>query len=56
MIEVKGYASAVGSPQVDQKLSQERAQNVANILLQQGNVPLTRMLAPERWRKRSGGY
>ena len=46
MIEVKGYASAVGSPQVNQKLSQERAQNVANILLQQGNVPLTRMLAP----------
>ena len=28
MIEVKGYASAVGSPQVNQKLSQERAQNV----------------------------
>ena len=46
MIEVKGYASAVGSPQVNQKISQERAQNVANILLQQGKVPLTRMLAP----------
>ncbi len=46
MIEVKGYASAVGSPQVNQKLSQERAQNVSNILLQQGKVPLTRMLAP----------
>jgi outer membrane protein OmpA-like peptidoglycan-associated protein len=46
MIEVKGYASAVGSPQVNQKISQERAQNVTNILLQQGKVPLTRMLAP----------
>ena len=46
MIEVKGYASAVGSQQVNQKLSQERAQNVCNILLQQGKVPLTRMLAP----------
>ena len=46
MIEVKGYASAVGSPQMNQKISQERAQNVANILLQQGKVPLTRRLAP----------
>ena len=46
MIEVKGYASAVGSPEVNQKLSQERAQNVCDILLQQGKVPLTRMLAP----------
>ncbi len=46
MIEVKGYASAVGSPQVNQKLSQERAQNVCDLLLQQGKVPLTRMLAP----------
>ena len=46
MIEVKGYASAVGSAQVNQKLSQARAQNVSNILLQQGKVPLTRMLAP----------
>ena len=46
MIEVKGYASAVGSAQVNQKLSQERAQKVSDILLQQGKVPLTRMLAP----------
>jgi len=46
MIEVKGYASAVGSPEVNQKLSQERAQNVSNILVQQGKVSLTRMLAP----------
>jgi outer membrane protein OmpA-like peptidoglycan-associated protein len=46
MIEVKGYASAVGSAAVNQKLSEERAQNVVDILLQQGKVPLTRMLAP----------
>ena len=46
MIEVKGYASSVGSAAANQKLSQERAQNVTDILLQQGKVPLTRMLAP----------
>ena len=46
MIEVKGYASAVGSAALNQKLSQQRAENVTNILLQQGKVPLTRMLAP----------
>jgi len=43
---VKGYASAVGSAAVNQELSEERAENVTNILLQQGNVPLTAMLAP----------
>jgi OmpA-OmpF porin, OOP family len=46
MIEVKGYASAVGSAAINQKLSVDRANNVTTILLQQGKVPLTRMLAP----------
>jgi outer membrane protein OmpA-like peptidoglycan-associated protein len=46
MIQVKGYASAVGSAAVNQKLSEERAANVTNILIQQGHVPLTNMLAP----------
>jgi OmpA-OmpF porin, OOP family len=46
MIEVKGFASATGSTAVNQKLSENRAANVTNILLQQGKVPLTRMLAP----------
>ncbi len=46
MVEVKGYASAVGSVALNQKLSEERANNVTTILLQQGDVPLTRMLAP----------
>lgn len=46
VIEVRGYASAVGSEQLNQKLSEDRADNVTNILVQQGNVPMTRMLAP----------
>jgi len=45
-IQVKGYASAVGSAAVNQELSEERAENVTNILIQQANVPLTAMLAP----------
>jgi outer membrane protein OmpA-like peptidoglycan-associated protein len=46
MIEVKGFASATGSAAMNQKLSEDRANNVTNILLQQGHIPLTRMLAP----------
>jgi len=46
MIQVKGYASASGSASLNQKLSEDRANNVVNILLQQGHVPLTNMLAP----------
>ncbi len=46
MIEVKGYASVTGSVAMNQKLSEDRANNVTSILLQQGKVPLTRMLAP----------
>jgi len=46
MIEVKGYASAVGSATLNQTLSEDRANNVTNVLLQQCRVPLTRMLAP----------
>lgn len=46
MIQVKGYASSVGSATLNQKLSEDRANNVTNILLQQGHVSLTRMLAP----------
>ena len=45
-IQVKGYASAVGSVALNQQLSEERANNVTNILVQQGHVPLTNMLAP----------
>jgi outer membrane protein OmpA-like peptidoglycan-associated protein len=46
VIEVKGYASEVGSQALNQQLSEDRANNVTNILVQQGHVPLTRMLAP----------
>lgn len=46
MIQVKGYASASGSAALNQKLSEDRANNVTNILLQHGHVPLTNMLAP----------
>ena len=46
MIEVKGYASSTGNAASNQKLSEDRASNVTNILLQQGKISLTRMLAP----------
>jgi outer membrane protein OmpA-like peptidoglycan-associated protein len=45
-IEVKGYASAVGSASLNQKLSEDRANSVTQFLQQQGHVPLTNILAP----------
>jgi outer membrane protein OmpA-like peptidoglycan-associated protein len=46
MIQVKGYASKSGSKALNQKLSEDRADSVANYLQQQCHVPLSRMLAP----------
>ena len=46
VIQVKGYASAVGSAALNQKLSQERAANVTEFLEQDGQIPLTNILAP----------
>jgi outer membrane protein OmpA-like peptidoglycan-associated protein len=46
MIEVKGFASSSGSAGLNQKLSEDRASNVVNFLLQQGHISLTNMLAP----------
>ena len=46
VIEVKGYASTSGSTEFNQQLSEDRADEVTNILVQQAHVPLTRMLAP----------
>jgi outer membrane protein OmpA-like peptidoglycan-associated protein len=46
VIEVKGYASSSGSVDLNQKLSEQRAASVTNTLLQKGNVPLSRVLAP----------
>lgn len=46
VIQVKGYASAVGSATLNQKLSVERANVVTQFLEQDASVPLTNMLAP----------
>ena len=46
VIQVKGYASKVGSAALNQKLSQERAANVTDYLDQQCHIPLTNILAP----------
>jgi outer membrane protein OmpA-like peptidoglycan-associated protein len=46
IIQVKGYASKVGSAALNQRLSTERAENVTDFLEQQGNIPLTNILAP----------
>ncbi|HEY2120580.1 MAG TPA: OmpA family protein [Candidatus Acidoferrum sp.] len=46
IIQVQGYASAVGSAALNQKLSMERANNVLAIMEQDGNIPLTNVLAP----------
>ncbi len=46
VIQVKGYASSVGSAALNQKLSTERADNVTAFLEQQGHIPLTNLLAP----------
>ena len=46
IIQVVGYASSSGSVALNQKLSEERAANVSNLLLQDGDIPLTNILAP----------
>lgn len=46
MIQVVGYASSSGSVAVNQKLSEDRADAVTNVLLQEGHIPLTNLLAP----------
>jgi outer membrane protein OmpA-like peptidoglycan-associated protein len=46
MIEVAGYASSTGTKQVNQQLSEQRAEAVVNYLRQKGNVPMRRFLLP----------
>jgi OmpA-OmpF porin, OOP family len=46
IIQVQGYASAVGSAALNQKLSMERANNVLAFLEQDAKIPLTNVLAP----------
>jgi outer membrane protein OmpA-like peptidoglycan-associated protein len=43
---VKGYASSVGSAALNQRLSEDRANNVTQYLQQRGLIHLTNMLAP----------
>jgi outer membrane protein OmpA-like peptidoglycan-associated protein len=45
LIQVQGYASAVGPNALNQKLSQARAENVTHALQQEG-VPLTSIVVP----------
>jgi outer membrane protein OmpA-like peptidoglycan-associated protein len=46
IVQVQGYASSVGSAALNQKLGKERAENVLVVLEQDGNIPLTNILAP----------
>jgi len=45
-IQVIGYASSAGSAELNQKLSEDRAESITNLLVQEGNIPLTNLLAP----------
>jgi outer membrane protein OmpA-like peptidoglycan-associated protein len=55
MIKVKCFVSVTGSTAMNQKLSEDRANAVTNILIQRGRVPLTRMLAPGAGEKAAVG-
>jgi outer membrane protein OmpA-like peptidoglycan-associated protein len=46
MIEVAGYASSTGSKELNQKLTDARAEAVADYLREAGNIPMRRILAP----------
>ena len=46
LIQVKGYADSSGNAAMNQKLSMDRAQEVIAFLIQNGNVPVRRIVAP----------
>lgn len=46
MIEVAGYASNTGGKELNQKLTDARAETVADYLREVGNIPMRRILAP----------
>jgi outer membrane protein OmpA-like peptidoglycan-associated protein len=46
MIEIAGYASKTGSKELNQKLTDARAQTVADYLREVGNILMRRILAP----------
>jgi outer membrane protein OmpA-like peptidoglycan-associated protein len=46
MIEVVGYADSTGSAAMNTQLSERRAKAVATFLMQQGGIPVRRIMAP----------
>ena len=46
IIEVKGFADSTGNAAVNTKLSEDRAQNVINYLVQQGGISVRHIMAP----------
>ena len=46
LIEIAGYASKTGTKEVNQQLSEDRAEAVANYLRNNGNIPMRRIVAP----------
>jgi outer membrane protein OmpA-like peptidoglycan-associated protein len=46
IVEVIGYADATGSPEVNTRLSENRAKAVVTCLMQQGGVPMRHIVAP----------
>lgn len=46
LVQVKGYADSRGNAAMNQQLSMERAQEVVAFLLQEGEIPLTQIVAP----------
>jgi len=46
LIEVKGFADSSGNAAMNQKLSMDRAQEVVAFLIQSGNIPVRRIVAP----------
>ena len=46
IVEVKGFADSTGNAAMNTKLSQDRAQNVINYLVQQGGIPVRHIMAP----------
>ena len=46
VLEVSGFASADGSTEANRRLSQRRAENVIRYLVENGNIPLRRIITP----------
>ncbi|HEX8813841.1 MAG TPA: OmpA family protein, partial [Terracidiphilus sp.] len=46
LVEVTGYADSKGSAAMNTRLSEARAKAVIVVLMQQGNIPARRIVAP----------